>query len=511
MNFQMPLNPFFLTDFYKVVHHHAYKPGLEKLTSYWTPRMSRIEGLNEVVVFGVQGFIKEYLIDYFNTNFFSKSRESVVSEFKHFISCTMPDQTIAQDTTFIEALHDLGYLPIEIKALPEGTVASIKVPSVEISSTHPNFPWLVNYFETLFSSEIWQCMTSATLAMRYKALVNHYHEKTVDALVGPAPEYLCGDFSMRGMGGIHSASLSGTGHLTSFKSSATIPAIARLLAYYNCDLNQDEVGFGVASMEHSVMSSYGEADELEAYNHLITEVFPTGKLSIVSDTYNYWRLIVEVLPQLKTEILAREGKILIRGDSGDPVDIICGNPNAEVGTPAYYGTVELLYRIFGGSVNIKGYKVLDQHIGAIYGDSITYERAEEIYKRLEAKGFAISNCILGIGSYTYQYNTRDTFGFALKATQACINGVETPIFKNPLTDDGHFKKSHKGICVVVQTPTGCEVIDECTHESAAQYENMLQPIFRDGKMIKETSLTEIRTRLSDYLNRRGFYESNNHE
>lgn len=493
------LNPFLLTDFYKVVHHHAYKPGLEKLVSYWTPRMSRIDGLDEVVVFGVQGFVKEYLVDYFNAHFFSRSREAVISDFENFITMTMPDQRIAHDTSFIAALHDLGYLPLEIKSLPEGTVAPIKVPSVEIRSTHPDFPWLVNYFETLFSSEIWQCMTSATLAMRYKALVNAFYGKTVDPSDGPCPEYLCGDFSMRGMGGIHSASLSGSGHLTSFKSSATIPAIARLAAYYNCDLKKDEVGFGVASMEHSVMSSYGPEDELGAYRHLITEVFPSGKLSIVSDTYDYWRLLTEVLPKLKDDILARDGKVLIRGDSGDPVDIICGNENAEVGSPEYYGTVELLYRIFGGKVNSKGYKVLDSHIGAIYGDSITYERAMAIYNRLERKGYAISNCILGIGSYTYQYNTRDTFGFALKATHASIGGVEVPIYKNPITDDGNFKKSHRGICVVVRNESGYEVIDGCTEASAQEYDNLLQPIFRDGKLLNETSLNAIRERIDSHL------------
>lgn len=504
------MNPFLLTDFYKVVHHHAYKPGLEKLTSYWTPRMSRLEGLDEVVVFGIQGFVKEYLIDYFNSHFFNQPFDVLKAEFIRVLKHTMPDQALAYDTTFMEELHTLGYLPIEIKSLAEGTVAPIKVPMVEISSTHPKFAWVVNYFETLFSAEIWPCMTSATLAMRYKGLVMHYHEKTLDAANSPAPEFLCGDFSMRGMSGVHSAILSGSGHLTSFKSSATIPAILRLEKYYNCSLTEDEIGFGVASMEHSVMSSYGEANEQDAYHHLITRVFPSGKLSIVSDTYHYWNLITKVLPNLRHEILNRDGKILIRGDSGDPVKIICGDPEAPFDSPEYHGTVALLYNLFGGTVNSKGYKVLDPHIGAIYGDSITYERAQAIYKNLVAKGFAISNCVLGIGSFTYQYNTRDTFGFALKATNALIDGIETPIFKNPATDNDRFKKSHKGICVVLAdntsaTPGKYSVMDGLSEAEARTKDNMLKPVFKNGKVVSETSLSEIRANIDKHLSQNNTY------
>jgi nicotinamide phosphoribosyltransferase len=251
-------------------------------------------------------------------------------------------------------------------------------------------------------------MTSATIAFRYREILERYFTLSVD---NGDIRRACGDFSMRGFSSVESAELSGAAHLLSFLGTATIPAISYLEEYYNCNVEEELVGLGTPSTEHSVMCSYGE-NEFEAYRRLITEVFPSGVLSIVSDTYDYWKVITDILPKLKEDILNREGKIVIRGDSGDPVKIICGDKNARKDSDEYKGTVELLWDIFGGESNSKGYKVLNSKIGTIYGDSITVERCEEICKGLEEKGFAVSNCVFGIGSYTYQYNTRDTFGFA---------------------------------------------------------------------------------------------------
>lgn len=151
------------------------------------------------------------------------------------------------------------------------------------------------------------------------------------------------------------------------------------------------------------------------------QIFPKGILSIVADTFDLWKLITEYLPANKEAIMARDGKLVIRPDSGDPVDIICGdtfNKNGEFLThvdrvnPSCKGVIELLWDIFGGTINEQGYKVLDPHIGAIYGDSITPERQRQIYERLAAKGFAATNIPLGVGSYTYQMNTRDTLGLS---------------------------------------------------------------------------------------------------
>ena len=489
------LNPMLMTDFYKTIHHLAYIPKLDYLVSYWTPRMTRIEGVDKVVSFGQQAMVKEYLINLFNDNFFNRDWEEVKAEYEELISNTMTVQ--ASDTSEMKRLHDLGYLPIRIKSVVEGERVNIKTPMFEVTNTVKGFGWLVNYLETYMSVNIWFPMTTATIAYEYRKIVNKYFEKTVENGI---PATACGDFSMRGMTSPESAMKASAGHLTSFTGTATIPSIVWLEQYYNCDSRKEVVGKGVPSTEHSVMSSYGRDGEFECYRHLIEDVFKTGPLSMVSDTYDYWNVITNYLPRLKESILNRDGKIVIRGDSGDPVDIICGELkasdyivvegltengikdyfkneaqntypwngtsesyyNVRIGdylyevtcehvwengetededgyytsiveevyydkkeiTPAMKGTVELLWDIFGGTVNSKGYKVLDHHIGAIYGDSITLDRAKAIYARLEEKGFAVNNCTLGVGSFSYQYVTRDSLSFALKATNSVIDGVD---------------------------------------------------------------------------------------
>jgi len=484
------INPFLLTDFYKTIHHMCYAPGMTKLVSYWTPRMSRKDDMDKVVMFGLQSFIKRYLIKYFNENFFQKDKEKVVYEYKRIISKTMGN--MATDTKHIEALHDLGYLPIQIKAVAEGSRVNIKTPMIEITNTQDGFAWLVNYLETFMSCNIWQPMTSATIAYRYREIIEKYFNLTVEE--GDVRK-ACGDFSMRGFSSVESAELSGAAHLLSFIGTATIPAISYLEKYYNCNIEEEIVGVGTPSTEHSVMCSYGE-DEFAAYKRLITEVFPSGVLSIVSDTYDYWNVITDILPRLKEDIINRDGKIVIRGDSGDPVKIICGDKNAEKDSEEYKGTVELLWDIFGGEINSKGYKVLNSKIGTIYGDSITVERCEQICNGLEEKGFAVNNCVFGIGSYTYQYNTRDTFGFALKATHAVIDGEEKFIFKAPKTDKDNFKKSQKGMCYVYRDGEDILYKDELTLKEQAEFkDNLLEIVFKDGKLIKEYSLSEIRNGL----------------
>ncbi|KAJ50200.1 nicotinamide phosphoribosyltransferase [Clostridium tetanomorphum] len=484
------INPLLLADFYKTIHHMCYAQGMTKLVSYWTPRMSRKENMNKVVMFGLQPFIKKYLIQYFNENFFQRDKEAVVSEYKRIISKTMGN--IAADTKHIEALHDLGYLPIQIKAVVEGLRVNIKTPMIEITNTHADFPWLVNYLETFMSCNIWQPMTSATIAYRYREIVEKYFNLTVE---NGDVRKACGDFSMRGFSSVESAELSGAAHLLSFLGTATIPAISYLEKYYNCNIEEEIVGLGTPSTEHSVMCSYGE-DEFAAYKRLITEVFPSGVLSIVSDTYDYWNFITNILPTLKEDILNRDGKIVIRGDSGDPVKIICGDKDAAKDSEEYKGTVELLWDIFGGEINSKGYKVLNSKIGTIYGDSITVERCEQICRGLEEKGFAVNNCVFGIGSYTYQYNTRDTFGFALKATHAVIDGEEKFIFKAPKTDKDNFKKSQKGMCYIYRKGQDILYKDELTIKEQAEYkDNLLEIVFKDGNLIKDYSLSEIRSRL----------------
>jgi len=418
------------------------------------------------------------------------------------------------DYSHIEALYDLGYLPIEIKAVPEGTLVPIGVPCFTIKNTHPDFGWLTNYLETLISAMMWQPITSATIAYEYKKLLSNWAIKTTGSAEGV--QWQAHDFSMRGLSSIESGIISAMAHLTSFTGTDTIPAIYQLEESYKAT---GLIGASVPATEHSVMCMGTKESEIATFKRLL-DLYPEGILSVVSDTWDLWKVCTEYLPQLKEEILARNGKLVIRPDSGDPVDIICGlntktyfSPENE-NKPEVKGVVELLWDVFGGTINDQGYKVFDSHIGAIYGDSITLERANEICERLSAKGFASTNIVFGVGSYTYQYNTRDTFGFAMKATygeithknieheNSCknIDWVESrEIFKDPITDDG-TKKSKKGLLKVYydEIDLGNEVNtillkDQCTWEEENQ--GLLQTVFIDGKLVRTTTLDEIREKL----------------
>ena len=306
-----------------------------------------------------------------------------------------------------------------------------------------------------------------------------------------------------------------------------IPAISFLEQYYNADVEKELVGGSVPATEHSVMCMGEKDSEIDTFKYLLSK-YPKGILSVVSDTWDLWKVCTEYITTLKDEILSREGKLVIRPDSGDPVDIICGLAgkegyylreddknrlvNAATGISRsitdneYKGVIELLWEVFGGTISSEGYKVLDPHIGAIYGDSITIERASDIVERLKEKGFASTNIVFGIGSFTYQYNTRDTFGFAVKATYGEVNHMGREIFKDPITDDG-TKKSAKGLIKVVEvlSPDSLgylhhdhyELVDQVSPEEEAKGE--LKEVFVDGKLLVDHTLGDIRNRLSNFL------------
>ena len=231
---------------------------------------------------------------------------------------------------------------------------------------------------------------------------------------------------------------------------------------------------------------------------MVSIVHPTGFVSVVSDGYDFWDVLGRVIPLLKEAIMARDGRVVIRPDSGDPVLIVCGDPNGETELERK-GAIEALWDIFGGTITEKGFKLLDSHIGLIYGDAITLQRANEIVTRLAAKGFASINAVFGIGSYTYQYNTRDTFGFALKSTLCVINGEEKQIFKDPKTDSG-MKKSQRGRVVVVSVGTDNQriiYIDELAEDHP--FNDQLIEVFRDGKLLVKYAFADIRARLNSTI------------
>ena len=483
-------NPLFDIDFYKADHRRQYPAGTTKVYSNLTPRSDKLKCIpddiwtGKVTFFGLQYFIKEYLQNQWDTQFFSQNLNYILDEYKDIMDNALGKDAIPLD--HIVDLHKLGYLPIEIKALPEGTNVPIGVPVLTIENTHPNFFWLTNYLETVLSCYLWKPITSATIARHYRLYLDKMAKQTGNE---DFVDFQGHDFSFRGMSSVMDAAASGAGHLLSFKGTDTIPAILLLKKYYEAS---GFIAGSVPATEHSVMCMGGKETEVETIDRLL-DLYPTGIVSVVSDTWNLWDVLTKYAVQLKDKIMNRNGKIVFRPDSGNPVKIICGDKSLPQDNPAHWGCMQLLWKEFGGTINNKGYKELDSHIGLIYGDSITFDRAKQICEGLEQMGFATTNMVFGIGSYTYQYVTRDTFGFAVKSTYGEINGVGQEIFKNPITDNG-VKKSAKGKIAVVNK-NGLKLMDQVQSNVD---EDLLRTVFKNGCLLNATTLEEIRNRVQSY-------------
>ena len=577
------------TDGYKIGHIDQYQPGTTRVVSNWTPRKSRIKGIDKVVFFGQQYLIKKWYMEEFTNTFFSIPKEVAIKKYFRRINNYLPPGSKVE-TKHIAALWDLQFLPITIYSIPEGASSSMRIPQSVVynSEGYDDFFWIVNYLETVSSCTVWKPSTSATVSKEYRKIFEKYAMETVGNC--DFVPFQGHDFSMRGMSGVEDACASGAGHLLNFVGTDTIPAIDWLEKYYNADCEKELIGCSVAATEHAVMCSgtgfyiwdkhngdwnYQGKAELAVFKRLITEVYPSGIVSIVSDTWDLWKVVIDYLVELKDVVLAREGKLVIRPDSGDPVEILCGiqieeiiaknyeeflakiksslhdelienTPHGEDGgdasrhfkwdnkiynatyspewnrydkqyyyidsygegnisakevklSPAQIGVIELLWNNFGGTVTESGYRLLDSHIGTIYGDSITLMRASDMCKRLKDKGFASINWVAGIGSYTYQMQTRDTFGFAQKSTYCEVkvstqNGefktYHIDIFKDPITDDG-TKKSAKGITAVFQDANGEYYLkDQATWEELKNCAFL--KIFENGVLLKDFTLQEIR-------------------
>lgn len=431
-----------------------------------------------------------YINELFQQNFFSREKQQVCQEIqKHLNSYLGTDYNISH----FEALHDLGYLPIDVRALEEGSIIEPKIPILTIHNTLPEFYWLTNFLETLISTTLWKPMHSASMSYAYNKLVKKYAKETDESNL-PFTMFQCHDFSMRGMQSLESAIASGLGFLVCSSGTDTLPVLQASEYYYGTS----DVAFSVPASEHAVQTAYGRENEIDGFSRIL-DLFPTGIVSMVSDQFDLWQVLTVFLPQLKDKIMSRQGKAVFRPDSGDPADILCGLNTRrdktfsgdEVKSPAYKGVIELLWEVFGGTVNEQGYKVLEPHVGAIYGDSITLDRVEEICDRLKEKGFASTNVVFGVGSFSMGYATRDNQGSAVKATYVEVNGVGRDIFKDPSTDDG-TKKSAKGLIAVFDG----KLKDQCTWEDVTSSRNELKPLFKDGKLLRVTSLTEIRERIN---------------
>ena len=542
------INSLYLTDGYKVGHKAMLAEGTTKLYGTWIPRSVKHapKGVTKVVSFGQQ-LVWKWIHDEFEENFFmtknkqqavgSSHEEDILKACKKSATDFIKDMSLYlgmdYDGKHFEELWDLGYLPIRVKSLPEGLETNPNIPHMTFVNTVDGFAWLTLYLETVVSALAWKPSTAATIAKLYRRQAEEWVKKT-DPSNQWLVDYMCHDFSARGTDPM-SMYLFGLGHATSFRGSDTLPVIPAARYFYGEPDNEVCIN-SVNASEHSVSTTKIFTVSEQQMIADWTKIFPKGILSIVADTFDLWKLITEYLPANKDAIMARDGKLVIRPDSGNPVDILCGiddykqdddgtmykvhytsgmfrDRGNQISPSEQKGVIELLWDIFGGTVNEQGYKVLDPHIGAIYGDSITPERQLQIYERLAAKGFAATNIVLGVGSFTYQYNTRDTLGFAAKGAWFEVkteDSVKTyDIYKDPITDDG-TKKSLKGLlkvcydgsmetykdlgCPPDGSPKPIIVKTECT--PVEENQGLLQLIYEDGKVYNQTTLAEVRKNLS---------------
>ena len=563
----------FAADWYKPGHKPMYNQNTKLIFSNLTPRNDKNfahyadKNARGVIVLGLRRMVMDSMVGMWK-KFFKMKREAAVKKFarmsKNALGAAAPSAECWGE------LHDLGYLPVEIRALPEGILSPIGIPVYTIHNTVEKFFWVTNYIETVMSTESWKTITNATAAFQYKRVAMSYALATCDNV--DHVNFQCHDFSLRGLSNVEDGYKSGIAHLASFTGTDNILAIEAVHEYYGIDEDQFVAG-SIPASEHSVATtniSRIVKDLEEHFPHLandvdglrylaekeflltfITKIVPEGFCSYVADSYDYWAVLTRILPELKEEIMSRNGRLVVRPDSGDPVKVVAGyvmygtfdslmaaeiclydespdRSEAEVVAIReadglhYYridcneeddiwdiseeiprhealGSIQILWEIFGGEVNSKGYKVLDTHIGMIYGDSITVQREKEILKRLKANGFASSNIVFGVGSFTYQFNTRDTFGIAVKATGCFIDDYEIMVSKEPKTDPS--KRSAKGFIKVVRKDGILHQVDNISFEEINDEDNLLQPIFRNGDVLipqvngRDEDFNDIRGRL----------------
>lgn len=387
------LNTLLGTDAYKLDHRRQYPDGTEYVYSNLTARSSRLDGVDATVFFGLTAVLEAITEEY--SVFFSLTLDEldeVLARYEAFNTGVLGPNDIGSD--HFRALWEVGYLPLEVRALPEGQVTPIGVPYFTIVNTLPDFFWLTNYLETRISADVWLPITSATIAWRLREMLD---DQAARAGTPEAVDFQAHDFSYRGLENTRAAALSGAGHLLSFTGSDTLPASLLAMDTYGEDTPP---GLSVPATEHAVMMAGGQAGEFDTFARLL-DLYPSGILSVVSDTFSLWDVLTDFLPRLKDQILARDGKLVIRPDSGDPELILCGDPDADPDEPYYderrRGVITILAETFGTVDNENGYAELDPHIGVIYGDSITYERAQSICENLARQGYSPTIPVFGVG------------------------------------------------------------------------------------------------------------------
>ena len=467
-------NALLLTDVYKLGHMDFYAPGTERIYSYLCARSDK--KFKDSIFFGLQYYLKEYL-----QGPLTRDHAEEFFEYRKCILGGVPEDVRSK----INSLVKLGYWPLKIKAVLEGTRVNNRNVLMTVTNTHEDFHWCVGYVESLLL-KVWNTTTVATYSSQLKKLFTEACKQTggIEELI----PFQVHDFGYRGCSSEETAALSGMAHLVNFLGTDTITAIKAARQYYNAD---EPVGLSVPASEHSVMCSFGRHGEVEAFRNMLRKN-PRGIVSIVSDTYNLWDVLTHTTDLLRDEILGRDGKVVFRPDSGDPEKILCGDPAMPKDTAEGMGVFEVLAKKFGTQHTPTGHRLLNPKIGVIYGDAMYYERIQRILARMDQMGLCSSNLVIGVGGLLLQQHNRDDLGFSFKATCAKINGDHVELFKDPITDPG--KRSHQGLMRldrcdttgIYTTKDRCDELEEAGGE--------LKTVFVNGNLVLNQSFREIRER-----------------
>ena len=449
------------TDSYKVSMFKQYPAGTTGVYSYIESRGGRYD---RTVMFGLQAFIKEYLLDPI-----TQADIDIADE----ILTTHGEPFNREGWEYILRVHD-GYLPVVIRAVPEGTVVPVKNVLATIENTDPECYWLTTYLETALLRAVWYPTTVATQSYTIRKVIIEYLEKTGDpSLI----DFKLHDFGARGVSSMESAGVGGAAHLVNFMGTDTITGLLYAREYYNAGI----AAFSIPAAEHSTITSWGRDNEVKAYDNMLTQFAKPGSIvAVVSDSYDIFNAASKLWgEELKQKVIDSGATVVIRPDSGDP-DTVCRK------------LVEILGQKFGYTVNDKGYKVLN-NVRIIQGDGVNEQTIRTILGGFAAYGWSADNIAFGMGGALLQQVDRDTQKFAMKCSAALINGEWVDVQKDPVTDSG--KKSKAGRVQLWES--GGEFISSVNRpntwtDRGTAWAPVLQEVFRDGKLVTEYTFEQVR-------------------
>lgn len=460
------------TDSYKPSHPRQYPIGTTKIYSYLESRGGRFLS---TLLFGLEYIAKKHLIGIQVTKEAIDQAEAFWKE--HFFGADLFNRT---GWEYILKVHG-GRLPLRICAVPEGNVVSTHNVLMTIENTDPKCFWLTNYVETILS-QIWYPITVSTNSFECKKLIKKYLEET-HGDISSLP-FKLHDFGFRGVSSYEQSAIGGASHLVNFMGTDTTSGIVLAMEYYNAKV----CGHSIPASEHSTITSWGRDHEVDAYRNMLKQ-YPSGLVACVSDSYDIYNACDKLWGDvLRDEVLARNGTLVIRPDSGDPVEV-----NSRI--------IDILWNKFGGDYNSKHFRVLNNHVRIIQGDGIDLKAIEDILQMYKNKGFSAENIAFGSGGGLLQKFDRDTNKFAIKCSYAEINGKGVNVYKDPITSSG--KTSKKGILKLHSQPntntfTTISSADE-TPQQFNSYIDSMEVVFENGELKKEQSFDTIRKTSEQYL------------